>query len=130
MTNIVNYIQSLTSARFTGPVSYGLIIKSESSLGVKFAEDYKLFLRNFGDMLYAHNEILGLNTDHLDDCVSWTLEAREEDETIPDNLYVISSAGIDGVLYLQGTDGVVYQHIPLSECTKKADNLEAFIKSF
>lgn len=130
MTNIVNYIQSLTSARFTGPVSYGLIIKSESSLGVKFAEDYKLFLRNFGDMLYAHNEILGLNTDHLDDCVSWTLEAREEDETIPDNLYVISSAGIDGVLYLQGTDGVVYQHIPFSECTKKADNLEAFIKSF
>lgn len=130
MANIINYIQSLTSARFTGSVSQGLIIKSECSLGVKFAEDYTLFLRNFGDMFYNHNEILGLNADHFDDCVSNTLEARKEDETIPDNLYVISSAGIDGILYLQGSNGVIYQHIPFNKCTIKANSLEEFIKSF
>lgn len=81
-------------------------------------------------MLYKHHEIFGLNAEHFDDCVSWTLEAREEDETIPDNLYVISSAGIDGILYLQGTDGVIYQHSPFSECTKIANSLEDFVKSF
>ena len=130
MDNFISFIKSLSNAHFTGPVSQGLIIKSECSLGIKFSSEYTEFLRNFGNMLYNHNEILGLNADHLDDCVSWTLEAREEDETIPDNLYVISSAGIDGILYLQGTDGVVYQHIPFAECTKVADSLEGFIKSF
>ncbi len=130
MANFIDYIKTLSTARFTKPVSQGLIVKSECSLGVTFTNDYTLLLRNFGDMMYNHNEILGLNSDHDNDCVSYTLEARVEDETIPDNLYVISSAGIDGVLYLQGTDGVIYQHSPFSECTKIANSLEDFIKSF
>lgn len=119
MTKFTDFIQTLTTARFTRPVSQGLIIKSECSLGVTFAEDYTSLLRNFGGMMYNHNEILGLNVEHDNDCVSYTLEAREEDETIPVNMYVISCAGIDGILYLQDSHGVVYQHVPFSECSKK-----------
>ena len=130
MDTFINYIKGLSGTHFTGPVSQGIIIKSESSLGVKFSAEYSAFLRNFGNMLYKHNEILGLNADHFDDCVSWTLEAREEDETIPTNMYVISTAGIDGVLYLQDTKGQIYQHLPYNECTIKANSLEEFIKSF
>lgn len=130
MEDFIKFLNSLPNAHFTGPVSQGLIIKSESSLGVKFSPEYTIFLRNFGNMLYNHNEILGLNVDHFDDCVSWTLEAREEDDSIPDNLYVIASAGIDGILYLQAENGIVYQHRPFSVCTKKAESLEDFIKSF
>lgn len=130
MEDFIKFLNSLPNAHFTGPVSQGLIIKSESSLGVKFSPEYTIFLRNFGNMLYNHNEILGLNVDHFDDCVSWTLEAREEDESLPENMYVISTAGIDGILYLQNTEGIVFQHIPFSPCTRKANSLEEFIKTF
>ncbi|MDE5758697.1 MAG: SMI1/KNR4 family protein [Allobaculum sp.] len=130
MRNIIEYIKSLTSARFTKPVSQGLIVKSECSLGVAFANDYTLLLRNFGGMMYNHSEILGLNVEHDNDCVSYTLEAREEDDTIPTDMYVICDAGIDGILFLQSQNGNIFQHVPFGECTKKADSLEDFIKSF
>lgn len=130
MEQFVEYIKSLTGARFTGPVSQGLIIKSQSSLGVKFSDEYLALLRNFGNMFYKHNEVLGLTTEHIDDCYSYTAEAREEDPTIPQNMYVISSAGIDGILFLQDAEGNVYQHTPFGECKHMYDSLEAFIKSF
>lgn len=130
MANIIDYIKSLTTARFTKPVSQGLIVKSECSLGVTFADDYTLLLRNFGDMMYNHNEILGLNSEHDNDCYSYTLEAREEDDTIPMDMYVISDSGIDGILYLQSTNGNVFKHAPFGECSLVANNLEDFIKSF
>ncbi len=130
MENFNNYIKSLKNTHFTEPISQGLIVMSECSLGVKFSPEYTVFLRNFGNMLYKHIEVLGLNENHFDDCVSWTLEAREEDESIPMNMYVVSCAGIDGVLYLQDSQGVVYQHIPFQQCSIKANSLEDFIKSF
>ena len=130
MEQFVEFIKSLTGARFSGPVSQGLIIQSQSSLGVKFAEEYLTLLRNFGNMFYNRNEVLGLTTDHIDDCYSYTVEAREEDPTIPQNLYVISSAGIDGILFLQDSEGNVYQHAPFGECKHLFNGLEAFIKSF
>ena len=130
MEELIKFLNSLTNAHFTGPVSQGLIIKSESALAIKFSPEYSIFLRNFGNMLYNHNEILGLNADHFDDCVSWTSEAREEDETVPEEMYVISTAGIDGILYLQDTDGIVYKHLPFGKCTKVAESLEEFIKMF
>ncbi|MBD5361077.1 MAG: hypothetical protein HDR87_10280 [Bacteroides sp.] len=130
MLNIIDYIKSLKSARFTKAVSQGLIVKSECSLGVTFANDYTLLLRNFGGMMYNHNIILGLNVEHNNDCVSFTLEAREEDDTVPTDMYVICDAGIDGILFLQAQNGNVFQHAPFGECTKIADSLEDFIKSF
>ncbi|MCM1141853.1 MAG: SMI1/KNR4 family protein [Muribaculum sp.] len=129
MENFVTYIKSLEKAHCSGPVSQGLIIKSESNLGVKFSNEYVLFLQNFGNMMYRHVEILGLNTNHIDDCVSYTVEAREEDESIPSDMYVIANAGIDGVLILQNTEGDVFSHYPFSECIKKASSLENFIRS-
>lgn len=129
MANIIDYIKSLTTARFTKPVSQGLIVKSECSLGVTFANDYTLLLRNFGGLMYNHNEILGLNAEHDNDCVSYTLEAREEDDTIPVDMYVISDAGIDGILYLQSHNGKVFQHAPFGDCIIKADSLEDFLRS-
>lgn len=129
MADITDYIKSLTSVYFTKPVSQGLIVKSECSLGVTFAYDYSLLLSNFGGMMYNHKEILGLNADHDNDCYSYTLEAREEDETIPVHMYVISDAGIDGILYLQATNGNVFQHRPFGECILIANSLEDFLKS-
>lgn len=130
MENFIEYIKSLPGARFSGPVSQELIIKSESSLGVKFAEEYLALLHTFGNMFYNHNEILGLMPDHIDDCYSYTIEAREEDSSVPHNCYVISSAGIDGILFLQDSEGHIYQHFPFGKCKLLFNSLEDFIKSF
>ena len=130
MSEIITYIESLENTHCTGPVSHGLVVKSEDILGIQFSDDYKLLVKQFGNLMDKHREILGLSSNHIGDCVSYTLEARDEDDTIPTNVYVISCAGIDGILYLQGPEGSIYRHSPFGECVKIANSLEDFIKSF
>ena len=127
MDNIINFITNTKGITTSTPVLPELIVESQKLLRVRFSEDYKEMLLNFGALMYHGNTILGLNPEHKYDCVSVTIDMKEFDEDIPANMYVIMMADIDSLLFLQDECGNVYKHFPMQGFQLIANNLEDFL---
>lgn len=127
MGNIINFIKNTRGFITSTPVTTELIRASQETLKVKFSEEYKEILLNFGALMYHGNEILGLNPDHLADCVNFTMDMKELDDSIPSSMYVIMMSNIDGLIYLQDEMGRVYEHFPFEKCKQISNNLEDFL---
>ena len=128
MDSLIKYIYTLPGLQWTGGVTEDKIRDAESLLNLSFAEDFKAYLSEFGQISANGIELTGLSDRRFTSVVNLTQNERKL-LSIPANHYVIEDIGVDGLIYTQDNSGAVYQLLPNRPITKIADNLELYIKS-
>lgn len=128
MDKLRDLIKSLPHVRYSGGITQTEVVEAQKSIGISFAEDYTNYLLNFGQMQASGIELSGISDKVLTSVVKMTLEERER-KSIPDNTYVIEELDIDGIIYVQDTQGIIYEISPGAKPNKVADSLIQYIQS-
>ena len=128
MDSLIEYIHSLPGLQWTGGVTEDEIRDAESILNLSFAEDFKVYLSEFGQISANGIELTGLSDRKFTSVVNLTQNEREL-LSIPTNHYVIEDIGVDGLIYTQDNTGSVYLILPNRPITKVSANLVQYIKS-
>ena len=109
-------------------VSVDEVIEAENTLGIRFHEEYRNYLLEYGVASFGSHEFLGLGGDSYLDVVQETLQERVNNQMFPRNCYVIENLGIEGILILQEEGGEVFAWSN-GELKKIYDNMGLYIGS-
>jgi hypothetical protein len=129
LSDLINKISSLRCFSKHNSVSEEQILSAENELGVRFAEDYRECLSEFGQFTVYGHEITGITNDKRLDVVSVTKEQRDYFKKLPDDMYVIDEAHIDGIIILQNTAGEIFVTKPNSTVQKIAESLVVYLEN-
>ena len=110
------------------PADSAQIAEAERSLGVHFAKEYKEYVSACGEASIRGHEITGVCASKRLDVVQVTNKARLENPTIPNDMYVVEQANIDGILIWQNETGNVYISKPGVGTKKEAASLCEYLK--
>ena len=127
MSNIIEIIRSLP--KFSGykkPSSIE-ISDAEIQLCLRFADEYKEYLAEFGEASAKGIELTGIIDADYINVVRATKEKWALYPQIPHNMYVIEDATIDGIIIWQDGEGIIYQSTPRTDAAKIADSLTEYL---
>lgn len=127
MTKIVDLINSLPDMLPLKPATEVQITDAELQLRVRFANEYKEYLKAFGAIMADGIELTGIAKAEHRNVVSLTKKERAINSKVPNTMYVIENTCIDGIVIWQDTKGLVYQTKPESAPQKIASSLEEYI---
>ena len=98
-----------------GGVDDNRIYLAEEELGLRFNKEYREFIKKYGSACSNGHEFMGIcDADRLN-IVKRTLNAKNKNMTMPDDLYLIEDIGIDKILIWQNSSGTLFQTIGNSE---------------
>ena len=126
MSNVFEHIKSKLY-HGTG-VSVDAVIKAETKLGIRFHEQYRNYLLEYGVASFGSHEFLGLGGDAYLDVVQETLQECKNNQNFPKTCYIIENLGIDGILILQEEEGTVFEWSN-GKLKKIYDNMGEYINS-
>lgn len=127
MSDIIKIIRSLDKMRCYKPANKEDIENAELELCVHFADEYKEYLAEFGEISAYGVELTGLIDAEYINVVSATKEKREMYHQVPNSLYVIEDPAIDGIVIWQDTNGHIYKTTPNSDPVKICDSLAEYL---
>lgn len=104
------------------------IIDAEKKLGMRFSDDFRNYLMEYGVVSFKNHELMGLGGDDYLNVVLETLNERINDDKFPFNCYIVENLGIDGIFILQDEEGKIYEYSGNS-IKKIFDCLKEYIKS-
>lgn len=85
------------------------IVKAEKALGLKFSDEYREYLQQYGSVSCGGHELTGISEDANLDVVKVTIANRKKNHSIGEALYVIEETHIDGIVIWQDESGLIYQ---------------------
>ncbi len=100
---------------------------AEQMLGVKFSDEYRLYLNMFGFVTYEGHELTGLCKGKRLNVVDVTIREREMCNSIPLNLYVIETLNVDGIVIWQSSFGNIYKTISGSQPIKICNSMLEYV---
>lgn len=114
MKNIIEVLRASDELMAGKGASMEQIEAASKALGASFAEDYLLYLQEFGLAYVNGHELTGIGIIPRNDVVSVTLEKRalQHVREIPEDWYVLEDTNIDSIVIWQATDGHVYMESP------------------
>lgn len=127
MKKIVDLINSLPEMLPLKPATEVQITDAELQLRVRFADEYKEYLKAFGAIMADGIELTGIAKSEHRNVVSLTKKERELNSKVPNTMYVIENTCVDGIIIWQDTEGIVYQTSPDTEPAKIASSLYEYI---
>lgn len=127
MSNIISTINSLPELLLLTPASELEISDAEIQLRLRFADEYKAYLAQFGAILADGVELTGIAKSKRRHVVDVTIRERELNSKIPHGLYVVESSEIDGIVIWQDSQGAIYQSATHTEPVKIADTLTEYL---
>jgi len=104
------------------------VIAAEDKLGLRFSDEYRNYLMDYGVVSCGSHEFMGLGGDAYLDVVKETLDERKRNPRFPRNCYLIENLGIDGILLAQDSDGIVYE-INVQGVKKVYGSLKEYVES-
>ncbi len=128
MISIINAIKELPDLLPLIPASNIEISDAELQLCLRFSEEYKSYLAEFGAVLADGIELTGIAKSEHRNVVSVTKQEWELNSQVPHNLYAVENVGIEGIIIWQDCNGFVYQTTPNSTPLKIAESLEDYLK--
>ena len=129
MCSIVKVIENLPGLRSLSPMSEQDIDNAEKSLGVRFAEEYRIYTKKFGAISANGFELTGVVNASRLNVVNVTTSERNLNQNISNNMYVIENTGIDGILMLQNNKGEIFEITPNSKPSKKFSSLVEYLQA-
>lgn len=100
----------------------------EAQLSCTFSKDYKLFLKEFGFVVFEGHEIIGFSKIKRMNVVNVTLKERECNPDVSKDWYVVEQLHIDGIVIWQSSSGKIYQTAPGSKPEKICSSLAEYIQ--
>ena len=127
MSNIIDVVNNLPELISTGAADSASIEYAEKELGLKFANEYKEYLGEFGSVLADDVEITGISKSKSRDVVTvtkreWSLNSQAEH-----NMYVVENLAIEGIIIWQDENGTIYETSPNKSAKKVANSLTDYI---
>ena len=129
MSNIIETIRSLPKMEGFKPASQTEISDAEIQLCLRFADEYKKYLAEFGEVSARGLELTGIISADYINVVVATKEKWGMYPNVPHNLYVVEDTTIDGIVIWQDANGIIYKTTPHSEPLKIADSLNEYLKN-
>lgn len=105
------------------------IESAQEKLGLKFADDYKTYLRKIGLACFDGHELTGICEDPRLNVVDVTI-SNQEDNPKKSSCYVIEEANIDGIVIWQDASGLIYMTEPNVKVKKIAESLADYIQRY
>lgn len=127
MSKIVDLINSLPDMLPLKPATEVQITDAELQLRVRFADEYKEYLKAFGAIMANGIELTGIAKAEYRNVVSITKQERELNSKVPNTMYVIENTGVDGIIIWQDSLGSVYRTMPDIEPEMIAASLYEYI---
>lgn len=106
------------------------IRNAEASLGLYFADDYKLYLQHYGSVSCGGHELTGISADKSLDVVLVTKQNLSKNPAITIPLYVVEETHIDGIVIWQASTGEIFQSEYKSAPIKVFDSLVEYASTF
>ena len=129
MPTIEKIIELLSCLRSLAPSCDRKIQDAEKSLGLRFAEDYRAYVREYGAISARGIELTGVVDSPRLNVVDVTLRERRLNAALPSDMYVIENVAIDGILMLQNTEGAIFEIRPGTPPEKRFDSLGSYLVS-
>ena len=126
MSNVTEILKQKNNFYCIRGVSEEDILLAEKNIGIKFADDYKQYLLEFGCASWEGHELTGLISSERLNVVDVTKFYRDR-YNIPDNVYLIENLNIDNTFIWQDSDGIVYQTTGDSKLNKIANSLIEYV---
>jgi len=127
--SIIKIIENLTGLRSLPPLSEQDIDNAEKTLGLRFANEYRIYTKKFGAISANGIELTGVVTATRLNVVNVTTSEKKLNPNIPNDMYVIENTGIDGTLMLQNVQGEVFSISPNSKPIKKFNNIAEYLQN-
>ena len=103
---------------------------AEQTLGLSFAKEYRAYLQTFGLASFQGHELTGIIQSPRLSVVAQTVAERNNNPHIPDDMYVIEIANIDGIVIWQGSTGeifeTIYDGVPTLICKSFSEYIEHY----
>lgn len=108
--NIVEKIKKMKDLDINpkGGASKEQIERAEKRLNLKFSEEYKEYLKEFGAISFFGNEWSGLNIDGYFNVVNMTEDEKALNESFPKKHFVIENIGVDSIFIISNEDGKIH----------------------
>ena len=81
---------------------------AEKRLKLKFSEEYKEYVKEYGRVSFLGVEWSGLNIDGYLNVVNMTEDERTFNEFFPKKYFVIENLSIDGIIIMSDEEGKIY----------------------
>jgi cell wall assembly regulator SMI1 len=108
MSDFVGKIKRVKDLRKAKGCTFAQIRKAEDELGLKFPEEYKDYVLEFGHIDFGPTEWTGLNVIKRLDTVHATQKARAENDKFPPKCFVLEDWGIEGIKAIVNEEGAVF----------------------
>lgn len=123
MADFISMLSSLPDFYSLTGASEEQIAQAERALSLRFADDYRQYVRAFGAVSAAGHELTGVCASRRLNVVEVTLSAKAAQPAIPRDWYVLEEANIDGIVIWQSGAGEVFQSQPGAEPVKLAGGI-------
>lgn len=127
MADFISTLSSLPDFHALAGASEEQIAQAERALSLRFADDYRQYVRAFGAVSAAGHELTGICASKRLNVVEVTLSARGAQPAVPQDWYVLEEANIDGILVWQSGAGEVFQTQPGAEPVKLAASIREYL---
>ncbi len=104
-----------------------VLTEAEEKLGLRFSEEYRAILREYGTILVDDHEIVGLGSSNRLDVVYNTLTERTINNDFPADQYVVEETGMDGIVITQDSKGNIYQFLRNAPLQRIAGSLSEYL---
>lgn len=104
----------------------GAISDAEQALGIRFAQDYRVYLQKIGLACFDGHELTGICKTSRLNVVDVTLDERKR---CPDaaGWYVVEQANVDGIVIWQAPSGEVYRTMSGVSARKICNSLTEYV---
>lgn len=127
MADFISTFSSLPDFHALAGASEEQISQAERALSLRFADDYRQYVRAFGAVSAAGHELTGICASKRLNVVEVTLSARAVQPAVPQDWYVLEEANIDGIVVWQSGTGEVFQTQPDAEPVKLAASIREYL---
>lgn len=126
--NIISALREKTGFVSFNGADFQNIQDAEQDLGLRFSQEYKEYVQEFGAASFQGHELTGICGVPYLNVVYVTITERKLMPRIEASWYVIEEAHIDGIVIWQNELGQVYQTSPASLPRKIANSLLEYIR--
>lgn len=129
MKDIITVLSLKAGLRYLGGVDELTIQESESKLNLKFSDEYKKYLSEFGLASFSSTELTGIVASKRLNVVDITIDERSIDPDFPPNMYVVEMTDMEGLDILQDEKGTIYEFVPFQGIKQVASSLAEYVET-
>lgn len=124
---IIETIKKIGVYTKTKPASESDVLRVEKELGIKLADEYKEYVMEYGAIRICGLELTGVTRGQVRDVAVVTKTEKEYNKNISDDMYVVEELGIDSILILQDSEGMIYINSPIHKTKKIFGSLSEYL---